>query len=83
MMHLIISTFQGAFAWERRILGGVWVAKSQSLKKENNEKKIREKKGSVLLNINLEKAYNHAKWAFVDSMLMRMGVGEKWRGRTI
>ena len=76
-MHLIISTFQGAFAWERRILDGVWVAKIQSLKKENNEKKGR------VLNINLEKAYNHAKWVFVDYMLMRMGVGEKWWGRII
>lgn len=39
----------------------------------------REKEG-VIFKIDLEKAYDHADWKFVDYMLGRFGFGAKWRG---
>ena len=39
----------------------------------------RSKKKRVIFKIDLEKAYNHVEWSFVDCMLQRFGFGERWR----
>ena len=65
----IISPFQGAFVVGRQILDGVLIAN------ELVDFRKKSKKEGVLLRINLEKAYDHVEWDFVDYMLLRLGFG--------
>lgn len=34
----------------------------------------------VMLKLDIEKAYDHVKWDFVDYLFWRMGFDPKWRG---
>lgn len=33
----------------------------------------------MLCKLDLEKAYAHVNWKFLDSIMLEMGFGEKWR----
>lgn len=33
----------------------------------------------VVIKIDLEKAYDHVNWDFVDYMLQHFGFGDRWR----
>ena len=59
----IISPFQGAFVAGRQNLDGVLVAN------ELIDSRKRSKKEGVIFKIDLEKAYDHVDWGFVDYML--------------
>lgn len=37
-------------------------------------------KEKIIFKIDMEKAYDHVKWSFIDYMLNRFGFGTKWRG---
>ena len=72
VMPLIVSPFQGAFVAKRQILDGVLIAN------ELIDSRKRSKVDGFLLKIDLEKAYDHVDWNFVDYMLLKFGFGETW-----
>lgn len=37
------------------------------------------RKDGLVCKLDMEKAYNHVCWDFVDYMSNRMGFGQKWR----
>lgn len=39
----------------------------------------RNKRERMLYKLDIEKAYDHVTWEFVDYMLGRLGFGNKWR----
>ena len=69
----IIGPFQGAFVAGRQILDGVLIDN------ELIDSRKRSKDEGVIFKIDLEKAYDHVEWHFVDYMLFRFGFGEIWR----
>ena len=70
----IISPFQGAFVAGRQILDGVLIAN------ELIDSRKKSKEEGLLFKIDLEKAYDHVEWEFVDYMLFKFGFGGTWRG---
>lgn len=73
VMKKFISPPQGAFIKGRQILDGVLIA---------NEC-IKDRRGfgrsGVICKLDLEKAYDHVNWRFLEYFLLRMGYGVKWR----
>ena len=69
----LISTNQGAFIHGRQILDGVLLAN------ELIYSRIKAKENGILCKIDIEKAYDHVDWNFLDYVLSRMGFGSKWR----
>lgn len=41
------------------------------------ESRMHECKERIIFKIDLEKAYDHVEWNFVDYMLLRFGFGER------
>ena len=70
VLLLITSPTQGAFVAKREILDGVLVAN------ELIDSRKRSKAEGVIFKIDLEKAYDHVEWSFIDYMLFRFGFGE-------
>lgn len=73
VLPLIISPYQGAFAHYRQILDGVLIASEliDSMKRDIEER--------VIFKIDLEKAIDRVDWNFVDYMLGRFRLCDKWR----
>lgn len=40
---------------------------------------IKQSELGVLSKLDLEKAYDHVNWEFLDFIKLKMGFGEKWR----
>lgn len=74
VLHSILSPFRGAFVVGRKILDGVLIAN------ELIDSRKRPKDEGVIFKIDLEKAYDHVEWYFVDYMLFRFGFGKIWCG---
>lgn len=69
----VIGKSQNAFVEGGQILDAVMIAS------ELVDELVGLKKEGILCKIDMEKAYDHVCWDFVDYMLRRMSFGCKWR----
>ncbi|KAJ9675647.1 hypothetical protein PVL29_024530 [Vitis rotundifolia] len=68
----VVSKAQGAFVEGRQILDAMLIANEaidSTLK--NNER-------GILCKLDIEKAYDTVDWAFILTVMQKMGFGEKW-----
>ena len=72
VMGLIISQSQNAFVEGRQILDAVLIAN------EAVDSILRRKENEILCKLDIEKAYDHIRWDFLQQSLERMGFGSKW-----
>ncbi|XP_040989014.1 uncharacterized protein LOC121236643 [Juglans microcarpa x Juglans regia] len=72
VMERIISPSQNAFVKGRQILDSVLIA-SECL-----ESRLKVEKAGILIKLDMEKAYDHISWDFLDYLLRRFGCGVKW-----
>ena len=72
VMMLIISQSQNAFVEGRQILDAVLIAN------EAVDSILRRKEKGILCKLDIEKAYDHIRWDFIQQTLERMGFGSKW-----
>lgn len=73
MLPKLISNHQSAFIKARQITDSILIAN------EYLNSKIKEKKLRIICKVDLEKAFDHVKWYFVDEVLLRMGFGDRWK----
>ena len=71
VMRLIISQSQNAFVEGRQILDAVLIAN------EAVDSTLRRKEKGILCKLDIEKAYDHIRWDFIQQTLERMGFGSK------
>ena len=72
VMGLIISQSQNAFVEGRQILDAVLIAN------EAVDSILRRKENGLLCKLDIEKAYDHIRWDFLQQIMERMGFGSKW-----
>ncbi|XP_058092694.1 uncharacterized protein LOC131239154 [Magnolia sinica] len=69
----LLSSIKGLMLWVARF--------STAPLSPTNASTLDTEKGSGLVcKLDLEKAYNHVDWEFLDYMLARLVCGQKWRG---
>ncbi|XXG89385.1 hypothetical protein AAC387_Pa12g1395 [Persea americana] len=74
LICLLLSVLSKGPLWRKdKFFDGVLIAN------ELIDSRKRSTADGVLLKIDLEKAYDHVDWNFVDYMLFRFGFGETWR----
>ncbi|XP_026442924.1 uncharacterized protein LOC113342676 [Papaver somniferum] len=73
MLPKLIFNHQSAFIKGRQITDSILIAN------ECLDSRIKEKKPGIICKVDLEKAFDHVKWSFVDEVLLRMGFGDRWR----
>lgn len=71
----IIGESQHAFVEGQQILDAIMAAN------EVFDDLVADKKEGLICKLDMEKAYDHVNWSFVDDMLGRFGFGPKWRLR--
>lgn len=69
----ITSSSQGAFIKDRQILDEILIANECM-----EEMKKKGRKG-IVCKVDLEKAYEHVNWEFLDYVLSLKGFGQRWR----
>ena len=74
VVRKVVSSTQIAFVEGRQILDAALIAN------EVIDSLLKKKESGVLCKLDLEKAYDHINWAFLLSVLQKMGFGEKWAG---
>ncbi|GJY67358.1 RNA-directed DNA polymerase, eukaryota [Tanacetum coccineum] len=70
----IVNKVQSAFVADRQILDGPFI-----LNEVLQWCKLK-KKYSFILKIDFEKAYDYVRWDYLDDVLRKFGLGEKWCG---
>ncbi|GJV15041.1 RNA-directed DNA polymerase, eukaryota, reverse transcriptase zinc-binding domain protein [Tanacetum coccineum] len=68
----IVNEVQSAFVADRQILNGPFI-----LNEVFQWCKLK-KKHSFILKIDFEKAYDYVRWDYLDDVLRKFGLGEKW-----
>lgn len=73
VLHLIIGENQHAFVEGKQIFDVFMIAN------ELVDDLITQKKKGIMCKLDMEKAFDHVSWSFIDYMLLRFGFGCKWR----
>uniref|UniRef100_A0A2N9G4U0 Reverse transcriptase domain-containing protein n=1 Tax=Fagus sylvatica TaxID=28930 RepID=A0A2N9G4U0_FAGSY len=73
VLEKVVSDSQNAFVRGRQILDSIFIAN------ECLYSRLKAGAPRVLCKLDLEKAYDHVNWGFLDYMLRRCGFSEKWR----
>ncbi|XP_020531630.1 uncharacterized protein LOC110008460 [Amborella trichopoda] len=73
VLSSVISPTHGAFAKERQILDGAFVAQ------EAIHSRHRAKLPGLIIKLDWEKAYDHVDWSILDENLPRVAFGSQWR----
>ena len=74
LLGKLISKVQHAFVEGRQILDASLIAN------EAIDSVLKSKVRAVLCKLGIERAYDHVDWAFLFSVIGKMGFGEKWIG---
>lgn len=72
-MNPLISSNQSAFLPKRNILDGVLIIN------EVVDYAKKEMKECLILKVDFEKVYDTVNWNFLEYMMSRFGMGDKWR----
>ena len=73
VLHATISGSQGAFVKGRHIMDAVLIANEVVAEKKRSGEE------GVVFKIDFEKAYDHVDWGFLNHVLQRKGLSQKWR----
>ncbi|XP_058725811.1 uncharacterized protein LOC131597115 [Vicia villosa] len=72
VIDTLVSNNQTAFVPGRNKMDGVLLVN------ELLDWMKKKKRGSILLKVDFEKAYDSVSWQYLKEMMMRMGFGERW-----
>ena len=70
----MVSKAQGAFVEGRQILDAVLIAN------EAIDSILKNKENEIMCKLDIEKAYDNVDWAFLLTVMQKMGFGEKLIG---
>lgn len=73
VLGIVIRENQHVFVEGRQIMDAVLVANAVV------DDLINSKRDVILCKLDMEKAYDHASWDFVNYILSRLEFGERWR----
>ena len=68
----VVSKAQGAFVEGRQILDTVLIAN------EAIDSVLKNNENGIMCKLDIEKAYDNVDWAFLLTVMQKMGFGEKW-----
>ena len=68
----VVSKAQGAFVEGRQILDAVLIAN------EAIDSVLKNNENGIMCKLDIEKAYDNVDWAFLLTIMQKMGFGEKW-----
>ena len=71
----VISKSQSAFVPNQLITDNTTVAFEILHKMQN---KRTGKKGQMAIKLDISKAYNHVEWSFLRSIMLKLGIDERW-----
>nr|XP_016433471.1 PREDICTED: uncharacterized protein LOC107759971 [Nicotiana tabacum] len=74
VLDVSISSSQNAFVEGRQILDAALVAN------ELVDSRRKNREADLLCKLDLEKAFDHINWEFLDFIMIWMGFGVRWRG---
>ena len=75
VLHSVINEAQSAFVPGRLIMDNVMVAFETM---HSIDKKRKENEGLMAIKLDMSKAYDRVEWAYLESMMKKMGFGERW-----
>ena len=70
----VVSKAQGAFVEGRQILDAVLIAN------EAIDSVLKNNENGIMCKLDIEKANDNVDWAFLLTIMQKMGFGEKWIG---
>lgn len=73
ILERLIANVQSAFIPNRNILDGVAIIN------EVVDFAKKERKRCMILKVDFERAYDSINWGFLDYMMRKFGMDEKWR----
>ena len=76
VLHGVIDEAQSAFVPGRMITNNVIVA-FESMHSINQRRKGKE--GLMAIKLDMSKAYDRVEWAYLESMMKKMGFGDRWK----
>lgn len=75
IIPLIISLSQSAFIPKRLITDYVIITYKTS---HTMKSRMKGKEGSMVLKLDISKAYDRIEWMFLEAMMRKMSFGDKW-----